>query len=135
MKRAAFVRALGLCCAISLLSPTAGAKISPPETEKRFEVFEGKDHKAYFRMRARNGEIILQSRAYKDRKDARHAVDAVKGAACDPKHFEVRKSKNAQYYFALKGDDDKFLGRSEMYKSQGSARKGIASVQKNAGCK
>lgn len=47
--------------------------------------------------------------------------------------FELGKSKDGQFHFALKGDGDKHLLGSELYKEKASARNGIASVQANCG--
>lgn len=46
--------------------------------------------------------------------------------------FELNKSSNGQFHFALKTEDDHVLLRSEQYESKGSAQSGIASVQANS---
>lgn len=46
--------------------------------------------------------------------------------------YELNKSDNGQYSFALKAGNAETILRSEQYESRASAENGIASVQKNA---
>jgi uncharacterized protein len=46
--------------------------------------------------------------------------------------FELKKSKNGQYYFNLKAGNGEIILTSEMYIARSSAENGIASVKKNA---
>lgn len=45
--------------------------------------------------------------------------------------FELNKSKDDQFRFVLKSDDNEILLSSELYKVKGSATNGIQSVQNN----
>jgi uncharacterized protein YegP (UPF0339 family) len=47
--------------------------------------------------------------------------------------YEIKKSKNGQYHFVLKASNGEVILQSEHYKTKTSAKKGIASVQKNSG--
>lgn len=47
--------------------------------------------------------------------------------------FEIKKAKDGQFYFNLKGESDKVLLTSEMYTTLAACENGIASVKKNAG--
>ena len=51
--------------------------------------------------------------------------------ASHPK-FELKKSKNDQYYFNLTAANGQVIATSEMYTTKDAAENGIASVQKNA---
>ncbi|MDJ0592918.1 MAG: YegP family protein [Pleurocapsa sp. MO_226.B13] len=46
--------------------------------------------------------------------------------------FEIKKSKDNQFYFNLKAGNGEIILTSEMYKAKASAEKGIASVKTNA---
>jgi uncharacterized protein YegP (UPF0339 family) len=46
--------------------------------------------------------------------------------------FEIKKSKNGQYYFVLKAGNGEIIAQSEQYKSKASALNGIESVKTNA---
>ena len=45
--------------------------------------------------------------------------------------FEIKKSKDNQFYFNLKAGNGQVILTSEMYKAKASADKGIASVKTN----
>jgi uncharacterized protein len=47
--------------------------------------------------------------------------------------FELSKSKDGRFRFVLKAANAETILTSELYKSKGSAEKGIASVQSNCG--
>ncbi len=46
--------------------------------------------------------------------------------------YELKKSKNDQYYFDLKSGNAEVILTSEMYESRASAENGIRSVQENS---
>ena len=47
--------------------------------------------------------------------------------------YELNKSKDGQFRFVLKAGNGEIILTSELYRSLSSAKKGIASVQKNSG--
>jgi len=101
-----------------------------------FEIFEGKGGKHYFRLRAANKEIILQSQGYASSSGAKAGVESVKKNA-KASQFEIRKSKKGDPYFVLnaKGGtgSGKVIGMGETYQGgMGSCKHGIKSVIKNA---
>jgi uncharacterized protein YegP (UPF0339 family) len=49
----------------------------------KFEVYEDKGGKFRFRLKARNGEIILPSQAYKDKASCLKGIESVKANAPD----------------------------------------------------
>lgn len=51
--------------------------------DERYEIFEGKNGKSYFRLKAGNHEVILASQGYADESGAKAGIDAVKRAAAD----------------------------------------------------
>ncbi len=46
--------------------------------------------------------------------------------------FDLKKSKNDQFFFTLVAGNGEIVGKSEMYKAKASAINGIESVKKNA---
>jgi len=46
--------------------------------------------------------------------------------------FEIKRSKDEQFYFHLKAGNGEKILASELYKAKASAEKGIESVKKNA---
>lgn len=97
-----------------------------------FEIFPGKQDKFYFRLKARNGETILQSEAYAAKAGAENGIQSVIKNASDDSNFERKVAKNGQHYFSLKATNGQSIGRSEMYTSKSGMENGIASVQRNA---
>lgn len=97
-----------------------------------FEIFSGKQDKFYFRLKARNGETILQSEAYNAKASVQGGVQSVIKHAKGDANFERKVAKNGEHYFSLKASNGQSLGRSEMYKSKAGMENGVASVQKNA---
>jgi len=52
-----------------------------------------------------------------------------------PAQFELKKSKNGKHFFNLLASNGEVVLTSQLYTSHTAARKGIASVQVNAGRK
>merc|ERR1712039_1025596 len=103
----------------------------------KFEIFKGKGGKFYFRLKAANNQIILQSQGYKGMSGATTGVKSVKRNASS-KMFEIRKSKKGDPYFVLlaKGGvgSGAIIGSGETYQGGlDKCKKGIASVIKNKG--
>lgn len=98
-----------------------------------FELFQSeKTSKYHFRLKAGNGEIILQSEAYNQKSGAENGIASVAKNAGDASKYERRKAKDSQDYFVLKAGNGEIIGRSEYYKSSAGMENGIESVKKNA---
>merc|ERR1719436_566523 len=100
----------------------------------KFELFKSeKNGEFYFRLKATNGEIILQSEGYKAKAGAENGIKSVRENSAIPDRFEKRDNKNGHPYFVLKAGNGEIIGVSEMYEGGVSGRdNGIASVTKNA---
>ena len=68
---------------------------------------------------------------YNDRAAAENGIASVKANAKLDERFERKQSKNGEPYFVLKAANGQVIGKSEMYASNSSMEKGIASVKKN----
>lgn len=89
--------------------------------------------KFMFNLKAGNGEVILTSESYDTKKNAENGIASVKANAPNAASFEMKKAKDGQTYFVLLAKNKQVIGKSEMYKSEAGAKRGVASVQKNAG--
>jgi len=99
-----------------------------------YELFKSdKSGKFYFRLKAGNGEPILASEAYETKASAENGIDSVKKNGPHEERYETKTSTNGKPYFVLKATNGQVIGKSEMYESDASAKKGIASVIKNCG--
>ncbi len=85
-----------------------------------------------FNLKAGNGEIILTSEQYAAREGAANGIESVRQNSADVASFDVRTAKNGEQYFVLQAKNKEIIGKSEMYKSPSSVKRGIASVMRNA---
>lgn len=100
----------------------------------KFEIFqnEGKD-KFYFRLKAKNGQIILASQGYANKAGAKNGIESVKTNGTDESRFEVKESSNGKFYFNLLAANKQIIGNSQMYASMDGCRKGMKSVMNTVG--
>lgn len=98
-----------------------------------FELFQSETTSKYhFRMKAGNGEVILQSQAYKDKSGAQNGIESVKKNATTEDNFEIREAANGKGYFVLKAGNGQIIGQSQQYKTTSGVKNGIKSIIKNA---
>lgn len=98
----------------------------------KFQIFCNKDDQYYFRLFAKNGEVILASEGYKAKKNAENGIASVKKNATDRTAFEPLVSSNGRPYFVLKAKNRQVIGVSETYNDEQNRDVGIASVMSNA---
>ena len=99
----------------------------------KFEIFQSvKNNEYYFRLKAENGKIILQSEGYTSKAMCENGISSVKQNSQDYNNYEKKMSQDGQYYFVLKGVNGKVIGKSEMYTTAAMRDNGIESVKKNA---
>jgi len=96
----------------------------------KFESFKGSDGQTYFRLRAGNGEIVLQSEGYSSPSAAEAGIDSVESHGSDPNNFEVLEAQNGQWYFRLLATNHEIIGRGEMYVSKYNAERGAETVRR-----
>jgi uncharacterized protein YegP (UPF0339 family) len=98
----------------------------------KFVITKGKDNKFYFSLKAGNGEVILSSQGYKDKRGCLNGIESVKKNSQDEARFEVKTSSNDKEYFVLNATNGQVIGKSQMYKSGSGCNNGMKSVAKNA---
>lgn len=111
---------------MSLLENVSTAQL--PGNSPKFETFRGADG-YYFRLRAKNGQIVLQSEGYASKAGAQGGVDSVKDNGSHAEQYEVLEAKNGQHYFRLAATNGELIGRSEMYASKYNAKRGAETVR------
>jgi len=99
----------------------------------KFEIFqnEGKD-KYFFRLKAKNGQIILASQGYADKSGAKNGIKSVMKNATDEGNFDTKEAANGKHFFNLLAGNKQTIGTSQMYASKDGLTKGIKSVMENA---
>ena len=95
----------------------------------KYQVLKDREGEYYFRLCARNGEIILASKPYENKKYCFDAINSLKLEG-DFKFIEKEDEERKLYYFHLTHDDGSIIGSSEMYSSKIGRGNGILSVMK-----
>ena len=98
----------------------------------KFEMTKGKHNKGYFNLKASNGQVILTSQGYKDKKGCLNGIDSVKKNSQNDARFAVKTSSNDKEYFVLNASNGQVIGKSQMYKSGSGCSNGKKSVASNA---
>jgi len=84
-----------------------------------------------FNLKASNGQVILTSQPYSDRRGAMNGIESARKNGGADANFECRTASNGQFYFVLKAANTQIIGQSEMYAAKASMENGIASVMRN----
>ncbi len=111
----------------------------------KFVIITAKNGEFTFNLKASNGEVILTaSETYPTKGACENGIASVKKNAGVPVEdqtreekqnhpkYELYKDKGGDFRFRLKAANGEIIGKSEGYKAKASAKKGIASIAKNA---
>jgi len=98
----------------------------------KFVITQGKDKKFYFNLKASNGEVILTSQGYQNRRNCRNGIESVRKNAAQAGRFEAKKAKSGKAFFVLTASNGQTIGKSQMYSDDRGCSNGIASVGRNA---
>jgi|ERR1044071_647302 uncharacterized protein YegP (UPF0339 family) len=98
----------------------------------KFEIKKAKDGQYYFNLKAGNGEVILTSEMYKEKRSAQNGIESVKRNAPQDGRYDRRESGSGKHYFALTATNGQDIGRSELYEATSARDKGIESVKHSA---
>lgn len=103
--------------------------VAEPKDGGEVEVYRSEaDGKFRFRVKAKNGEIILASEGYGSLGGVRNATQSLKRNAIDSAAFDIREASNGEHYFVVKAKNNEVLGVSEMYSSESNAIQGAKTV-------
>lgn len=98
----------------------------------KFELKKSPNGQFMFNLKASNGQVILTSEQYVDKRGAEGGIASVKVNAPDDNRYDRKTASNGSPYFVLKASNGQALGRSEMYSSAAAMEGGIASVKSHA---
>lgn len=96
-----------------------------------FEIFQSKSDVYYFRLKAGNGQVILNSHRYTTKAAVRNGIASVKKHIQD-ENFAIYEDRSRRYQFSLKASNGQTIGLSSKYRSKAGCRNGIKSVQKHS---
>ena len=111
----------------------------------KFVIITAKNGEFTFNLKASNGEVVLTaSETYTTMSACEKGIASVKKNAGVPVEdqtrdekqthpkYELYKDKAGEFRFRLKASNGEIIGKSEGYKAKASAKKGIASIGRNA---
>jgi len=98
----------------------------------KFELRTARNGEFHFVLKAGNGQVILQSQMYDEKRSALAGIESVRKNAADDKRFERKAAKDGSPYFSLTATNGQDVGKSEMYTTAAAMENGIESVKKNA---
>ncbi|TWP25123.1 DUF1508 domain-containing protein [Apibacter muscae] len=97
-----------------------------------FEIFKDKSGAFRFRLKAKNGEVILASEGYTQKTNCQKGVSSVKRNAKNEDRFELKQSSNSKWFFNLKAGNGQVVGTSEMFENETNVKNGVKSVMSTA---
>lgn len=99
----------------------------------KFEIFQSENNeKYYFRLKAKNGQVILSSQGYANKSGARNGIESVKKNSANDELFDRKEAANGKFHFNLLAANKQIIGSSQMYAAKSGMEKGIESVKTNA---
>lgn len=97
-----------------------------------FEMYKDKSGEFRFRLKAKNGQNILASEAYKQKASCENGIESVKKNSLDATKFEIKQSSSGKWMFNLKATNGQVIGTSQLYADELGAKNGVQSVMNNA---
>ena len=98
----------------------------------KFVITKGRDGKFYFNLKAGNGEVILTSQGYADKRGCENGIESVRKNGVDKARFETKDSSYGKSYFVLKAGNGEVVATGQAYTSMAGAKAGVAAVQRAA---
>lgn len=96
-----------------------------------FELSKSSDEQFRFTLKAGNAETILTSELYKSKSAAENGIASVQANCAADERYERKTAANGKAFFNLKAANHQVIGSSQLYESEASRDKGIASVKSN----
>lgn len=98
----------------------------------KFELYTGKGGQYRYRLRARNGQVILSGEGYTSKSGCMNGIESVKKNAAFDERYQRETSSNGKFYFRLVAGNYEPIGSSQMYEREQSRDKGIEAVKRVA---
>ena len=96
-----------------------------------FELSKSSDGQFRFVLKAGNGEIVLTSELYTSKSAAENGIASVRTNSALDERYEKKTASNGKFHFNLKAGNHQVIGSSQLYTTEQSRDKGIASVKTN----
>lgn len=96
----------------------------------KFEIFQSENNeKYYFRLKAKNGQVVLSSQGYAGKSGCKNGIESVKENANNDDRYERKEASNGKFHFNLLAANKQIIGSSQMYAGKSGMEKGIESVK------
>jgi len=95
-----------------------------------FEVYKDNAGEYRFRLKASNGQTVLQSEGYSAKAGCMNGIESVKENSKLTVRFETYKDKAGKYRFRLKAANGQVIGTGEAYETEANLEAGIESVKR-----
>jgi uncharacterized protein len=97
----------------------------------KFQIFKSNANaEYYYRLKATNGETVLNGEGYKTKQSCLDGIASVKVNASLDSRYD--RKDGIYYSFNLKAANGEIIGRSESYTSAAARENGISAIKKNA---
>ena len=93
-----------------------------------FELFEGEDGLTYFRLRAADGEILLDSQGYASKANAQHGIGSVSANGTRIESYEVVATPDDTWGVVLSASNGQIIATGETYPTKDDATRAIARI-------
>ena len=99
-----------------------------------FEIYQDRANQHRWRLKASNGQIIATSgQGYKDKRDAKNAIDRIKADAATRLKFETYADNAKEYRWRLKASNGQVIATSgQGYKNKGDCEHAIDVIKQGA---
>lgn len=96
----------------------------------RYEIFLGTNRQYYFRLKAPNNQVILQSEGYISKAGCQNGIQSSQQHSPFDRFYVRYVSQRGLPYFVLRAANNQVVGASEEYLSVQSRDNGIDSVKR-----
>jgi uncharacterized protein YegP (UPF0339 family) len=96
-----------------------------------FELKKAANGQFHFNLKAGNGEVILTSEMYVEKRSAEAGIASVQVNSPKDERYSKEESANGKFYFTLKAANHQVIGMSQMYTTAAARDAGIESVKNN----
>ena len=107
------------------------ARVAQPvaaPTVDEFELFEGEDGLSYFRLRAADGEILLDSQGYATKANAQHGIGSVSTNGTNVANYEIFQTADDTWGVALSASNGQIIATGETYPTQADAAAAVVRI-------
>jgi uncharacterized protein len=111
--------------ALVRLANSEGSKTQAAPRRESFELFKGEDGKAYFRLRAANGQLLLRSQPYTTSSSARDGIASVKDNGVSTSQFEIAPTSHGNWAVRLVAGNGEVIARGESYSTKSNATRAV----------